>query len=126
MPKLGNLEFLCFGGAVLRNREQYNMGKGKAILSKISIANLKKTYYYLKKNGVKAALFAVQERMQKTPYDDYKYEVPDEDVLKKQREMSRLFENPVTISLLVPAYNTNPGFMQELLESVSTQTYPYW
>lgn len=126
VPKLGNLTFLCFGGAVLRNREQYNMGKGKAILSKISIANLKKTYYYLKKNGVKAALFAVQERMQKTPYDNYWYKAPDEAELKMQREKSFSLEAPVTFSLLIPAYNTNPEYLQELLESLRAQTYPFW
>ena len=102
------------------------MGKVKTILSKASVANLKKTYYYLKKNGLKAALFAVRERMQKSPYDDYRYIRPDEAVLAKQRQESLTFKNPITISLLVPAYNTDPVYLQELLDSVYAQSYPYW
>lgn len=102
------------------------MSKGKAILAKISIANLKKTYYYLKKNGIKAALFAVQERMTKSPYDDYTYIAPDEETLEKQRQESQNIDNPVTFSILVPAYNTDPKYLVELLESLSNQTYPYW
>lgn len=102
------------------------MSKVKAILAKMNLANLKKAYYYSKKNGVKAALFAVQERMTKSPYDDYTYIAPDEETLEKQRQESQNMDNPVTISILVPAYNTNPKYLVELLESLSNQTYPYW
>lgn len=102
------------------------MGKGKAILSKASLANLKKTYYYLKKNGLTAALFAVRERLTKSPYDDYKYVSPDEATLEMQRQESQNMDDPVTISILVPAYNTNPTYLIELLESLSAQTYPFW
>ncbi len=102
------------------------MGKGKAILSKASIANLKKTYYYLKKNGLRAALFAVGERLEKGPYDDYKYESPSEEILENQRNESFDMGNPITISILVPAYNTAPEYMDALLDSVCAQTYPYW
>lgn len=102
------------------------MGKVKAIVSKANVANLKKTYYYLKKNGLKAALFAVRERMQKSPYDDYQYIQPDEAALANQSQESKTFVNPITISLLVPAYNTNPAYLRELLDSVYAQSYPYW
>lgn len=102
------------------------MGKVKAVISKLSLANLKKTYYYLKKNGVTAALFAVRERLSKSAYDDYTYVAPSEEELERQRLESQAFENPVTISILVPAYNTDPKYMTELLESLSNQTYPFW
>lgn len=102
------------------------MGKGKAILSKASMANLKKAYYYLKKNGLTAALFAVRERMAESPYDDYRYTAPDKEILERQRIASRNFDNPVTISVLVPAYNTDPSYLLELLVSLSDQTYPFW
>lgn len=102
------------------------MSKGKAILAKISVANLKKTYYYLKKNGFTAALFAVRERMSKSPYDNYIYTSPDEETLERQRCESTKIDNPVTFSILVPAYNTNPTYLVELLKSLSYQTYPYW
>lgn len=102
------------------------MEKGKAVLAKASAANLKKTYYYLKKNGLGAALFAVRERLGRTPYADYHYVLPKEEVLEAQRRESVSFSEPVTISLLVPAYNTNPAYLRALLDSVHNQTYPYW
>ncbi len=102
------------------------MEKGKAVLARASAANLKKTYYYLKKNGLSAALFAVRERLGRTPYADYHYELPKESVLDAQRRESGSFSKPVTISLLVPAYNTNPAYLRALLDSVHSQTYPHW
>ncbi len=102
------------------------MGKIGAAISKLSLANLKKTYYYLKKNGFNAALFAVRERLTKSAYDDYTYVTPSEEELERQRLESQGVENPVTISILVPAYNTDPKYMTELLESVTNQTYPFW
>ena len=38
-------------------------------MGKINLANFKKTYYYLKKNGVKAAFTGVCERLRKSPLD---------------------------------------------------------
>lgn len=102
------------------------MGKAKTVLSKANPANLKKAYYYLKKNGLHAALFAVRERLAGSPYDDYTYMAPDEDKLDRQRRDSASVTNPVTISILVPAYNTNPIYLKQLLESLSNQTYPFW
>lgn len=102
------------------------MEKGKAVLAKASAANLKKTYYYLKKNGLRAALFAVRERLGRTPYAEYDYVLPEEAVLEAQRRESASFSEPVTISLLVPAYNTEPAYLCALLDSVCNQTYPYW
>lgn len=100
--------------------------KVKAVLAKASTANLKKTYYYLKKNGLGAALFAVRERLGKTPYEDYRYDLPEEAVLETQRRESASATEPLTISLIVPAYHTNPSYLRALLESVRAQTYPYW
>ena len=100
--------------------------KIQAVLAKASTANLKKTYYYLKKNGLQAALFAVREKLTKTAYSDYQYVLPTEEELENQRKESSCLKDPVTISLLVPAYNTNPLYLHALLKSVQIQTYPYW
>ncbi len=93
-------------------------------MGKINLANFKKTYYYLKKNGVKAAFTAVCERLRKSPLDAYAYERPsDEELMRQRRE---IFKEPVTISLLVPAFNTKRTYLDALLLSVWEQTYPYW
>lgn len=97
---------------------------GKAAGSKLSIANIKKTYYYLKKNGLSASILAIQERMQKGLYEDYCYtDIPEEEIRKQKNDS---FENPVTFSILVPAFETNPVYFKELLQSVMEQTYPHW
>ncbi|MCR4950594.1 MAG: glycosyltransferase family 2 protein [Solobacterium sp.] len=48
----------------------------------------------------------------------------DEAVLAEQR--ARVFKDPVTISILVPLYNTPEQFLRELIASVQAQTYPHW
>lgn len=92
--------------------------------SRISLSNLKKAYYYFKRNGLKAASFAVMERLKKNAYEEYHYEDPKESVLEKQRKT--LFENPITFSILVPAYQTKPEYLRALLLSLRNQTYPHW
>jgi glycosyltransferase involved in cell wall biosynthesis len=44
--------------------------------------------------------------------------------LEEQRR--RVFSHAPTISLLTPTYNTPPGFLREMIESVRRQTYPHW
>lgn len=91
---------------------------------KINLSNLKKTYYYLRKNGCRSAFFAAMERLQKQPYEDYRYEKPSGEELYRQKSHS--FENAVTFSILVPAYETKPEYLKALLQSVQDQTYEKW
>ena len=67
-------------------------------------SNWKKTYYYLKKNGVKSAVLAAMERLEKSENDAYHYECPDEGELAKQRELSK--DGDICFSILVPVYRT--------------------
>lgn len=92
--------------------------------SRLNLANLKKTYYYLKKNGVRAAVSAVKERMSGGQFNNYSYESPSEKELDRQRQY--LFNNSITFSILVPAYNTAREYLLALLQSVQAQTYPHW
>lgn len=41
-------------------------------------------------------------------------------------QTSRVWENPVTFSILVPLYNTPEQFLKEMIESVLHQTYGNW
>lgn len=93
-------------------------------MGKINKDNLRKTIYYLKKNGLKNTLFAAAERLQRKAYDDYTYEMPLEEVLNEQRK--RKWEKPVLFSIIVPVYHTPEQYFRELTESALRQTYPYF
>ena len=41
-------------------------------------------------------------------------------------QKATVFENPVTISILVPLYNTQPTLLREMIDSVCAQTYERW
>ena len=88
-----------------------------------------KTLNYLKRNGVKNTYYAVMERL--TPggmadYSRYTYQAPDEDILKAQRESWQERKNPLTISLVVPAYETKQAYLTALMDSVLAQTWESW
>ena len=91
-------------------------------------ANLKKTYYYLKKNGIADTYNAVRERLyartsplymcgyQYVPIADSELELQRNTVFKKKR----------VFSILVPMYETAPEFARAMIDSVCEQTYPHW
>lgn len=84
-----------------------------------------KTIHYLRRNGLRKTLVAVNERLKSHYGADYRYVLPSEDELRSQRETCVLWEEP-RISILVPAYETPEAYLRELLDSVLAQTYPVW
>jgi len=100
------------------------MKKKGVRMGKLNKDNLRKTLYYLKKNGLKNTMYAMAERLQNKDTDSYTYVPPSEEALKAQRE--KLWKTPVTFSILVPVYHTPREYMQELLDSVRAQTYPFF
>jgi len=86
--------------------------------------NLKKTYYYGKKNGIKNACYAISERLFNPYYKNYKYAAISPEEEKKQRD--KVWDRKTLISLVVPAYRTKPEYLRALIESVLMQTYPYF
>ena len=92
------------------------MGKG--------LDSIAKTKRYLRRNGLKRTVSAVMERISAPKYEEYAFSPLTEDEIKLIQEY--IFTNPVKISILVPAYRTNPTFFRELLDSVIAQYYPYW
>lgn len=90
----------------------------------INRSNLKKAYYYLRRNGLGSTWGAIKERTQAAYYADYTYREPEREELQQQRE--RQWENPVRFSILVPAYETREEFLVQLVDSLLKQTYPYW
>uniref|UniRef100_UPI004056EDCC glycosyltransferase family 2 protein n=1 Tax=Acetatifactor sp. TaxID=1872090 RepID=UPI004056EDCC len=90
----------------------------------INGANIKKTIYYLKRNGVRNTWYAAKERMEEAKRAPYSYEAPDTQELDRQR--NNPLEYKGVISIVVPTYHTVPEYLRELIISVLNQTYPYW
>lgn len=87
-------------------------------------ANIKKAWYYCRRNGLANTFFAALERVLKKDNIRYEWKPLKEAELEKQRR--REFAAPVTFSILVPAYETNPLFLRQMIDSLTEQTYPHW
>lgn len=85
------------------------------------IANFRRTYLYLKKNGIPAAFYAVIERLHKNGYEDYEVKGLSRQERRRQKDMG--FAYKPRISILVPAYETGEAHLREMIESVLKQTY---
>lgn len=88
------------------------------------VSNFRKTYHYLKKNGIKNAYYAVLERVLSGRGERYSYEAPTEEILTKQKEEAK--EYPYIFSILVPAYETKSEYLTEMIDSVLNQSYEKW
>lgn len=84
-------------------------------------SNIKKTWNYFKKNGVKQAYYAIRERVAQEKTEDYTYTALTEAELARQREEGKTFS--VKFSILVPAYETDETYLRAMIDSVLTQTY---
>ena len=87
--------------------------------------NIKKTYYYLKRNGLIPTYYAAKERLLEKMHTNYQYVQTADEVLKKQRDEVYGQDVPL-ISILVPAYRTPEMYLRALIDSVKAQTYPHW
>lgn len=95
-------------------------------MGRINRANLKKTVYYLRRNGFGKTWCAVRERMDVRKQPFYCRMPVSEEELERQRAMWKRHSLPVSFSILVPAYRTKEVYLRELLESLCRQTYPGW
>lgn len=89
----------------------------------LSLSNLKKTWYYLQKNGMRSAYLAAMERLLDSRRAPYVYEPVSKDELQKQRASH---VSDVRFSVVVPAYETKGEHLTALLDSLKAQTYPRW
>ncbi len=86
--------------------------------------NIKKTINYSKKNGYGETFLAAWERVTAKYHADYEYKEPDKATLESQRNDKSISD--LKFSILVPAYETEPVYMKELVESCLNQTYGNW
>lgn len=87
----------------------------------LSVANIKKTINYCKKNGVKEAFYNAYERVSYNRKNKYSYEAPSDEELEYQKNNQP--EYCPLLSILVPAYETKPVYIEDLVLSVVDQTY---
>ena len=90
----------------------------------INGANIRKTYYYLKRNGIKNTFYAVCERILENPNPQYCYAPISEE--ERTRQTETVWEEKIKFSILVPMYETAPVHATEMIQSVLDQTYPYF
>lgn len=81
---------------------------------------------YLKRYGTKKLIWKVLEKKDKI--EDYESDRIAEMVTESQMEEQRnaTFRNTVTISILMPVFNTEPVKLIQTLNSVKQQTYAHW
>lgn len=89
----------------------------------INTANLKKAYQYWKKNGVMSAFYAGLERIAEQRQEYERRHISDAELMKQRK---KLWKNAETVSILVPAYETDTKHFHEMIASVLAQTYPHF
>lgn len=101
------------------------MSKVGQIFKRLTPYNIKKGIRYLKHYGVRGFYARLLERFEEreVEYQEwYEKNKPSEEELARQRK--KKWKEPVTISVLVPAYRTPEVFLRQMIESVLNQTYP--
>lgn len=101
---------------------------------------VQKTLAYAKRNGVRAAYYSVRERLDTKHRDEmsrlaaaykgcrkWSLSLSEEEGQKERKKQeTRCFPYAPLISIVVPAYETDEGFLKELTGSVREQTYGNW
>lgn len=95
-------------------------------MGRINKANLKKTIYYMKRNGIRRTWYAVLERLEERKRPPYVWTPPADRELEAQRRGWQRQGLCARFSILVPTYRTKPEYLKELVESLRCQTYPGW
>ena len=95
-------------------------------MGKVSYANLKKTIYYLKRNGLSAAIAAAAERLQGYPESEAAPPAASPETLCWQRQLWKEQDCSRKFSIVVPLYRTPDRFLREMIQSLIEQTYPTW
>lgn len=104
-------------------------GKQMQITNRINKFNIQRGISYLKRNGIKKTCYKVAERLKRDDDEaDYMQAMlssrPTAAQLNEQK--TRSFFHRYKFSILVPAYNTDPPFLKEMIMSVVGQTYSGW
>ncbi len=92
-----------------------------------SVRFLNRVASYVRMHGLGYTMYRAGEMARTHLFhtDDrvYRRERPDEQELARQRSCPPC---ETLISIVIPAYNTKPAFLEELGDSLLRQTYPHW
>ncbi len=92
----------------------------------MGLADIKKTVFFLERNGIRKTWYAVRERLEARRGPQYKWEPLSESELESQRRQWAREKFTVTFSIVSPAYRTAEAHLREMIESLQCQTYPKW
>ena len=92
----------------------------------MKLADVKKTVYFLERNGLKKTWYAVRERLDDRKGPQYEWTPPTEAELEAQRSHWEQASFSVTFSIVTPAHRTAETYVRELIDSLQQQTYPKW
>lgn len=96
-------------------------------MARINAANLRRTFYYLRRNGIRNTWYAIRERLSERQAAPYVYVQPTAEELSRQRvRWEQAGENFPLLSVVVPLYRTNPRYLKEMIDSVQNQSYLRW
>lgn len=101
----------------------------KALIMKITVANVVKGVRYLKHYGFKEFLIRLQEKKEaeSVPYEPwYENHKASEEQLKRQRKEAIKWKDAPLVSIVVPLYCTKENFLREMIASVQAQSYENW
>ncbi len=93
-------------------------------MGRINPANLKKTIYYLRRNGLKSTWYAAKERLEEKNKPPYFFVPLGREEIERQRSASKSYT--VTFSVVVPVYRTKEEHLRDMIDSVISQTYSNW
>lgn len=91
----------------------------------LNTANLKKTIYYLKRNGIRKTVSALRERLEHRGQPPYRWYPLSTKESEKQRQRAAR-DGDILFSIVVPVYRTPEKYLREMITSVIDQTYPRW
>lgn len=92
----------------------------------ISFADVKKTLYFLKRNGIESTRYEIRERLEQRKQPLYRWELASLEELKRQKRWAEENSSQMKFSIVVPAYRTRENCLRDLVDSLLFQSYPYW
>lgn len=95
-------------------------------MKKINCASIKKTIYYLRRNGIRKTCAAVRERLDGKRAESYEWVPPTADKLLMQSRYADEQGYTITFSIVVPAYRTPGNCLRELVGALLAQSYGKW
>lgn len=92
----------------------------------ISFGDIKKTLYFLRRNGLESTRYEIRERLEQKNRPIYRWHLASLEELKRQQRWAEENDIPLKFSIVVPAYRTRENCLTDLVDSLMCQSYPYW